>query len=230
MNNWISELYTIPKWKKFSQSHEECYIDYILNNIESKQKFILELGAWDGYHLSNTRWFIDNLGYSALLIDGDNHGNESVHQHFITKENILELLEKYKCYTEFDFFCIDLDGNDLYIMEQVLSKYKPSLIVAEFNPIFQIGESYTIEYNSTHEWGNDNYYGFSFEAGLIMASKFGYTCIFQNDNLNMYFVENEVLANSLGIDVSELKNLGTPSYTPTHYHPQSPKTQWVKYG
>ena len=230
MNNWISELYTIPKWKEFSQAHEECYIQHILKNIESKQRFILELGAWDGYHLSNTRWFIQNEGYAALLIDGDNHGNEMVRQHFITRENIKDLLHKYECYKEFDFFCIDLDGNDIYIIEEVLSQYKPSLIVAEFNPIFERGESVTIQYNPNHGWNNDNFYGFSFEAGLIMADKFGYTCIFQNDNLNMYFVENEVLAKSLDIDVSELKDLGTPTYTPTHYHPQSPKIDWVIYG
>lgn len=230
MNNWISELYTIDKWKEFSQAHEECYIHHILQNIKSKQRFILELGAWDGVHLSNTKWFIDYKGYSALLIDGNNHGNDKVRQHFITKENVLELLDMYHCFKEFDLFCIDLDGNDLYIIEEVLSKYKPSLIVAEFNPIFQHGESVTIQYNPDHIWGGDNFYGFSFEAGLIMADKFGYTCIFQNDNLNMYFVENEVLAKSLDIEVSELKNLGTPTYVPTHYHPQSPKIEWVKYG
>lgn len=230
MKNWINELYTIPKWKEYSQSNEESYIHYILQNIESKEKFILELGAWDGYHLSNTRWFIDNLGYSALLIDGDNHGNEMVHEHFITRENVVQLLEKYECPKEFDFFCIDLDGNDLYIMEEVLSKYKPSLIVSEFNPIFNLEESVTIQYDANHSWNNDNFYGFSFKAGLVMADKFGYKCIFQNDNLNMYFVENEVLAQSLGIEVSDLEYLNTPSYVPTHYHPQSNRTEWVIYG
>ena len=219
--SWINELYTIPKWSKFSQAHEECYIEHILKNIPSKSKFILELGAWDGYHLSNTRWLIDDLGYDALLIDGDNHGNKAVHEHFITKENILSILSQYNCPKEFDFFCIDLDGNDIYILDEVLKEYSPSLIVAEFNPIFNQNESYAIEYNPTHQWENDNYYGFSFLAGIKMAEKNGYTCIFQNDNLNMYFLKNELLE---GITFQ------MPTYTQTHYHPNSPKNNWIVYG
>lgn len=219
--SWINELYTISKWSKFSQAHEECYINHILKNIPSKNKFILELGAWDGYHLSNTRWFIDDLGYDALLIDGDNHGNEAVHEHFITKENVTNLLSMYKCPKDFDFLCIDLDGNDIYILEEILKKYSPSLIVAEFNPIFQPNESKAIEYNPNHQWENDNYYGFSFLAGIKMAEKHGYTCIFQNDNLNMYFLENQLL---------EGLTFQIPTYTQTHYHPNSSKNNWIVYG
>jgi len=219
--NWITDLYTISKWGKYSQANEECYIKHILHNIPSKNKFILELGAWDAVHLSNTKYFIDEYDFDALLIDGDNHGNSVVKEHFITKENILDILEKYECPKEFDFLCIDLDGNDIYILDEILTKYKPSLIVAEFNPIFQHNESVAIEYNPTHEWGNDNYYGFSFLAGIKMAEKNGYTCIFQNDNLNMYFVKNEFI---------EGLTFQAPTYTQTHYHPQSPKNTWVVYG
>jgi hypothetical protein len=218
--SWINNLYTLSKWKKYSQAHEECYIQHILNNIPSKNKFILELGAWDAVHLSNTKYFIDELNYDALLIDGDNHGNSVVKEHFITKENILGILEKYECPKEFDFLCIDLDGNDIYILDEILTKYKPLLIVAEFNPIFQHSESVAIEYNDSHTWDIDNYYGFSFSAGLAMAKKNGYTCIFQNDNLNMYFIENSL------VDV----DFQAPTYIPTHYHPQSRKNNWVVYG
>lgn len=230
MSNWIADLYTIPKFKKYSQAHEEGYILHILNNITSKKKYLVELGAWDGFHLSNTRLLIEDYGFKSLLIDGDNHGNEEVKQHFIIKENVLPLLKTYKCPKTFDLFCIDLDGYDIYIIEQVLSYYRPSVIVCEFNPIFPIGVSKAIEYNPNHTWNNDNYYGFSFEAGLKLAAKFGYTCIFQNDNLNMYFVDNQVLAESLCISLAELKDLNiTTSYIPTHYHPQSNKTTWVDY-
>jgi len=221
--NWVHELYTLPKWKKYSQSHEECYIDHILKNIPSINKHIVELGAWDGFHLSNTRYFIEDLGYTALLIDGDNKGNTEVKQHFITAGNVVELLEKYETPKEFDFFCIDLDGNDLYIMEEVLKNYQPSLIVAEFNPIFSADQSYTIQYNPDHTWQEDNYYGFSFLAGKKVAEKYGYTCIFQNDNLNMYFVRNEFL---------QYVQVPNVTYAVTNYHPQHPQTDrhvWVQY-
>ena len=214
--NFIQELYTLPLWKRYAQTHEEAYIDHILKNIKTS-KFLVELGAWDGFHLSNTRYFIEQ-GFNHILIDGDNHGNQEVREHFITRENVIEILEKYNCPKEFDLLCIDLDGNDIYVLEEVLKNYQPSVICAEFNPIHT--ESVAIRYNPEHTWNNDNFYGFSFAAGLKLAERYGYTCVFQNDNLNMYFVHNSHLA---GIEVPQV------SFQVTHYHVPSTKNDWVAY-
>jgi hypothetical protein len=227
--NWIEQLYHIPKWKKYSQCNEECYLEHILKALPDGNKTLVELGAWDGYHLSNTRYFIEQ-GYKAILIDGDNKGNEEVKQHFITRDNVVELLKKYQTPKIFDLFCIDLDGNDIYILEEVLKNYKPNVIIAEYNPIFQPNESYAIKYNPEHTWSEDDYYGFSFEAGMILSKLYGYTCIFQNDNLNMYFVENSILAFSLGVSATELsQHIPKVTYESKVYHPKSAKTDWIKY-
>jgi len=115
--------------------------------------------------------------------------------------------------------CVDIDGNDLYIIEKILTKYKPSLIVAEYNPIWDANQSKTIKYNPSHTWSNDDYYGFSFLAGKKMAEKYGYTCVFENDSLNMYFVRDEYLE---GIKPEV-------TYKQTFYHPRSSKTDWIDY-
>ena len=227
--SWLKKFNEIPKWKKYSQSHEETYIRHILDNIKPAGNIILELGAWDGFHLSNTRYFIE-LGYHALLIDGDNLGNAEVKKHFITQDNILSILEQYNLPPVFDLFCIDLDGNDIYIMEKVLSVYRPHVIVAEFNPIFQTGVSKAIKYNPDHTWNNDDYYGFSFTAGVKLANKCGYTVVHQNDNLNMYFIRTDVLCEVFHVEQSGL-NAFVPhvSHTVTHYHPHNNKGIWVDY-
>ncbi len=226
--NWLNELPAITVWKKYSQANEESYLDHILKNIRPINKMILEFGSWDGYHLSNVRYFMEQ-GYKALLIDGDNHGNSEVKQHFVTRENVLSILEQYDMPKEFDLLCLDLDGCDIYIFDEILSKYKPSVIIAEFNPIFSEQQSFTIAYNPEHTWNNDDFYGFSFAAGVKMGKKNGYTCIFQNDNLNMYFVENNILAESLGISVEEIAQLPKVTYSVTNYHPKSVKNDWVIY-
>jgi hypothetical protein len=64
MSNWVQQLQTLPTWKKYSQCGEEAYIEFILQNIEPKNKHLVELGAWDGYHFSNSRYFIEK-GYTA---------------------------------------------------------------------------------------------------------------------------------------------------------------------
>ena len=218
VKSWINDIKNVEKWKKYSQEGEEAYIDFILSNIPDKGKHLVELGAWDGHYLSNTRHLIED-GYTALLIDGDNRGNNEVKEHFITKDNVVKLLNQYNTPEEFDLLVIDLDGNDHYILDEVLGSFKPSLVVAEFNPIFENNESKVITYNENHRWNNDDYYGFSFKAGIKLGRKHGYTCVFQNDSLNMYFVRNEFVE----IDPKV-------TYTKTNYHPASNRTsEWLNY-
>lgn len=219
--NWIENLYHLEKWKKHSQANEESYLKHILDNIDKKTKYLVDIGAWDGYHLSNTRYFLEEEGYRGILIDADGRGNSQVKEHFVTKENIISILKKYKCLKEFDLLCIDVDGNDIYILDEILTYYSPKLIIAEFNPIFKKGESFTITYDENHSWGGDTYYGFSFSAGMKMAEKNNYTCIFQNDDLNMYFLRNDLLN---GLSVPEVNyNEGAI------YHPYSTKNTWLEY-
>jgi hypothetical protein len=204
----------VDKWFKYSQSGEEAYIQYLLSVNRGINNHLVEIGAWDGFHLSNTRFLIEK-NWTHLLIDGDNHGNTEVKKHFVTKENILEILSSYNTPKEFDFLSIDVDGNDLYILEEILTQYFPTLIVAEFNPIWQSHESKVITYDPTHTWNNDDYYGFSFLAGKKMAAKYGYSCVFQNDSLNMYFVKNAPEMNV--------------QYDVKNYHPHSSKNSWIDY-
>ena len=214
--HWIHQIRN-NKFTKYSQTGEEGYVDFILSNLPEKGKHLVEIGAWDGHYLSNTRYFIEK-GYSHLLIDGDNRGNAEVKEHFITQENVLELLQSYETPTEFDLLCVDIDGNDLYILDKILGRYKPTLVLAEFNPIWEAHESKTITYNAGHTWANDDYYGFSFLAGKKMAAKHGYTCIFENDSLNMYFVRTEMLD-----FIPEI------SYKTAYYHPRSGEKGWIDY-
>jgi len=224
--SWVNQLPKIEKWNKYSQCGEEAYIGFILENLSTAindahlhKMHLVELGAWDGFHLSNTRFLIE-LGYSDLLIDGDNRGNKEVKEFFINRDNIITFLVENNTPIHFDLLCVDIDGNDLYIIEKILSKYTPSLIVAEFNPIWQSNESKVIAYDEYHEWSKDDFYGFSFAAGIKMAEKFGYVCVHQNDNLNMYFVRKELLGDIVMPQVI---------YTPTNYHPKSEKNNWIDY-
>lgn len=204
----------VDKWFKYSQSGEEAYIEYLLSVNRGVNNHLVEIGAWDGFHLSNTRFLIEK-NWTHLLIDGDNHGNTEVKQHFVTQENILDILSSYNTPKEFDFLSIDVDGNDLYILEKILTQYSPTLIVAEFNPIWQPHQSKVITYDAAHTWNNDDYYGFSFLAGKKMAAKYGYSCVFQNDSLNMYFVKGAPEMNV--------------QYDVKNYHPHSSKNTWIEY-
>jgi hypothetical protein len=215
--NWIKELANIENWNKYSQGGEEAYIDYILKELPTAN-FIVEIGAGDGYHLSNTRYFIEN-GYDSILIDADNQGNEEVKQHRIIKENVNAILSTYNCPKKFDYLSIDTDGNDFWILDELLTKYSPSFIVAEFNASIQKDRSVSIKYDSNFSWQGDDYYGFSFEAGKKLAEKHGYTIVFLNNNMNIFLLRNEFIE---GVDVPEY------TYEISDYFRASGRQDWVE--
>ena len=219
-DNWIYQLPNVPKFKKHSQTGEEGYLKFVLDNIGYNNKFLLDIGAWDGFHLSNTRYFIEDLGYNHLLIDGDNRGNTEVKQEWITKDNICEIMKKYDCPKEFSLLSYDTDGNDFDIIQALCSEYKPDVIVCEINGTIPLGISKKIEYNEKHTWNNDDYYGFSYSAAFRLAESIGYKIIFQNDALNVYMIRKELMENP---------NLDIPIYFQhNQYHAHNNVGKWVE--
>jgi hypothetical protein len=216
-DNWISQI-PYNKYKKYSQTGEEGYLKYILDNIGYGNKFLVDIGAWDGFHLSNTRMFIESLGYQGLLIDGDNRGNTEVKKEWITKENICQILEKHNCPKEFSLLSYDTDGNDFDIIQEMCRTYRPDLIICEVNGTIPLGISKKIKYNPNHTWNNDDYYGFSFSAGLKLAESIGYKIVFQNDALNLYMVRKDLLSNP-----ESSINL---NFQHNPYHPHNPIGIW----
>lgn len=182
----------LPVFQKYSQSGEEGYLEHLLNQLP-RENWIVELGAGDGIHISNTRYFIEK-GYNAILIDKDNRGNDDVKQHFIIRENIVPLLKTYKCPEKFDFLSIDIDGNDYWIIDEILQHYKPNVVIAEINAFIPNNVALTVKYDPDLEWKGDTYFGFNLKAGMKLAEKYGYTIVFQNDSMNIYMVRNEYVS------------------------------------
>ena len=58
-DNWIAKIRNAEKIKKYSQTGEEGVLQFILNQVGYGNNFLVDIGAWDGFHLSNTRFFIE---------------------------------------------------------------------------------------------------------------------------------------------------------------------------
>lgn len=216
-NNWIEQIHLHRK-KIYSQTGEEGFIEFILQNIGDGRKFLVDIGAGDGQHLSNTKYFLEECGYRGVRFDGNNHGNPEVREFRITKDNVCDLMRRYKCPKEFTFLSIDIDGNDYDILHKILTVYEPMLVVCEINGTIPEGVSKKIPYNENHVWNNDDYYGFSFSAGIKLAEAMGYRAVFQNDALNMYLVRKDLLENP-----DAHINL---NFQHCQYHPHNPQGVW----
>jgi hypothetical protein len=218
-DTWIAEIGN-HRFQKYSQTGEEGYIKFILDNIGYGNNYLVDIGAWDGFHLSNTRYFIEEHGFKKLLIDGNNHGNQEVKEEWVTAENACSILKKYRCPKEFTLLNYDTDGNDFDIIHAICQNYKPMLIVCEVNGTIPEGISKKIAYNPNHTWNSNDYYGFSFSAGLKLAEMLGYRIVFQNDALNLYMVRKDLLA--------EPNMKIALNFQHCQYHPHNPHGQWVE--
>jgi hypothetical protein len=134
----------------YSQFGEDGIVAEILRRIEqnhSLNKWCVDVGAWDGIHLSNTRVLIRDKGYSAVAIEGSesrvkdlraNYPQKNVHTvcKFVQpsgEKSLDVILRASRCPKDFDFLSIDIDGMDYYIFES-MREFRPKVVCIEFNP------------------------------------------------------------------------------------------------
>lgn len=176
--NWIEGLYELKGKDPYSQNGEGIYLEYIFHHLNIRKGSFIDIGAGDGFNLSNTR-HLKNLGWDGICLDkiyGDN----------IHTGNILSYMVKTP-----ELVSIDIDGNDYFVLDKILTHKSPAVVIAEFNAMYT--DSRTIKYNPDHEWAGDSYYGFTFEAGVKLARIHEYRVIFQNNDMNMYFVKDDLI-------------------------------------
>jgi len=203
--NWIEKMYRLNGKDMYSQNSEGYYLEYIFDNIyvHPHEKRFIDIGGGDGFYLSNTR-HLDNLGWSGRVLDRENGID-------ITIQNVQEFIEFNPA-----VLSIDIDGNDFWIIDEILKAQKPAVIIAEFNASYI--DSRAIKYNPLHEWAGDSYYGFTFKAGEKLAELHGYKVIFQIADMNMIMVRADLIE---GLYVPPV------TYKQSDYFKMSERTDWI---
>ena len=159
----IKNPYWLLEYKKnvFSQTGEDGIIEKIFEIIPEKDFWCVEFGAWDGIMNSNSRNLIINFGYSAVLIEAGKRKFAELKKNysdnpkvitlnkfvgFSNNDNLDRILETTPIPKNFDFLCIDIDGNDYHVWK-ALNNYKPKVVCIEFNPTIPNEIEYVQEAN-----------------------------------------------------------------------------------
>ena len=175
----------------------------------------IDIGAGDGFRLSNTRDLIERHGATGLLIDADPQGNPDVIKAFVTADNIGELVDGHE---RVDFLSIDIDGNDFWILKEAIYYAKPALIMAEVNTRFHSAdEAFTVPYDPARNWNNDDHFGMSFGAFRKLMEANGYTVVHM-EGINALAMRNDLVTPDTPIDIRYAYSFG---------HAPSKNTQWV---
>ena len=107
---------------------------------------------------------------------------------------------------ELDFFSLDIDGNDYYVMEQLLNNaFCPKVICVEYNAKFHPPDKFKIKYNASHVWDETDYVGCCLQDYVDLFTKFNYTLVCCNiAGTNAFFVRNEFALKFQRYTVEEL--------------------------
>lgn len=224
--------------KIFSQNGEDGItlklIELLYENDTKETKFYVEFGVEDGNEC-NTRILRDHIDWNGLLMDA-NHENHFIHlkKEFITKNNIIDLFQKYNVPLHIHLLSIDIDFNDFYVLKEILKHYVCDIIICEYNASHAPNEDKIVIYDENGRWDETNYYGVSL-LSLCKLCK-DYTLIYcETKGVNSFFIRSELLVQKQleflhQGNIEKIYRLPKYSHGPNGGHPQDPhQRKFVSY-
>lgn len=188
--------------KCFSQADEDGLLIEIIRRIEIENGTFVEFGCGDGRQnnsliLLALNWRGIWVGGQDLVINTLNSKRLRFFKSWVTLDNILETYKsgvEALAIKDIDLVSMDLDGNDLYFIEELLSNgVAPKIFIAEYNGKFPPPVKFTIEYDAAHTWKSDDYTGASLSSLVELFEKYDYKLICCNaaTGVNAFFVKNK---------------------------------------
>lgn len=205
----------VGRTEYWAQAGEDGVLEAIFEWIGTTNKYCVDIGAGDGWNLSNVRRLLQQ-GWTGLLIDGSGP-HDGVVQAMVSYANVWSVLTKHAVPAEFDLLSLDIDGQDYWVLAEILVNRKPRVIVCEFNAAKK--GSVTVPKNSAFAHDGTTYYGASFDAFRGLCERRGYTLVRNHHDVNLFFVLS-----------SEIEGI-TPkvTYKQRNYHrPDTKRREWVR--
>lgn len=184
--------------KFYSQNDEDGILLEICRRIGLEDGVFVELGIGNG--LENNSLILLMHGWRGVWLGGEELAFEIpndgplVHQRaWITRENCRELVEHglgALGAARLDMLSVDIDGNDLYVLDEILKGgAAPAVVVVEYNGKFPPPVRWTIAYDPQHVWDMTDYQGASLQSLADMLEPHGYRLVACNvTGANAFFV------------------------------------------
>lgn len=147
----------------------EKYIEIL--QLNDKEKTFVDIGAGNGIRMSNTYELVQK-NWNGVGIDYDSRKVSQMAYAYkffpgvfscrcsVTPFNIVNLLKAYSIKEDFELLSLDIDSFDYWVLDAILSVFRPRLIVSEYNekipPPVKFAVSYDPQFRLTH-----HFYGYS---------------------------------------------------------------------
>ncbi|HZY96886.1 MAG TPA: hypothetical protein VFE35_07275 [Candidatus Cybelea sp.] len=206
-----------------SQQGEDGILREIFYRIGPGRRFFIEFGVEDG-SVCNTALMASRYGWGGLYIEADSaripglrerwagRHDIKVRQAFITAENIAGIFEEAGVPDEPDLLSIDIDGNDYWVWK-ALAKYRPRVVVIEYNAAYPPPRRWIMAYNPDHRWDWTTHFGASLSAMTDLGSRLGYALVGTDTHgVNAFFIRRDLLAESGLREVTPEESYHPPRY------------------
>eukprot|EP01032_Pedospumella_encystans_P013992 gene13992-16088_t len=163
--------------------------------------YCIDIGAWDGQHLSNTYQLVHSWNWGGLLVEANSERHEQLCALYSTRPDVTcidclvdidgesalsFILQKHNVPLDLDFVSIDVDGADYHLWESIGNTYKPRVMCIEFNPTIPNHVHYVQERDITVQEGS------SLLALAELGRSFGYHLVVTT-TFNAIFVRQDLL-------------------------------------
>jgi len=223
------------EFKQYSQHGEDGVISFLTSAIREPDHYFIEIGCSDGRE-NNSSALLER-GYSGVAIDGDAQKMASYTQFAMSKgwlgrvlplscminfNNVVDIFSHFAVMTP-DFFSLDIDGIDYYVMTHLLiAGFKPKVVCVEYNATMTeqpIVVNYDESFNRWHKHQSGMYYGCSVASWKYLFEQFGYRFVtVESSGTNAFFVDE----NAVNLDkVAQLKG---EAYLESAYYNETRKT------
>lgn len=191
-----------------SQWGEDGIIEWLVSKLPGIDRSFVEFGV-ENFTEANTRFLLQHRGWRGLVMDGSEMHMaslraEAIHwmhdivaaSHFVTAENINDLIIRHGFAGELGLLSVDIDGNDYWVLKAI-DCVRPALLIVEFNGVFGDRHAITTPYDPAFErlrkHQSGQYFGASIQAMIELAEQKGFTFLGSNSNgINAFFVRNDL--------------------------------------
>jgi len=174
--NFVRDLHR-HRAQHFSQNGEDGVIARLLEHVGVTNRFYVELGTGNGDEC-NTR-YLRERGWSGVMLDcAYENPALDLHQEFITAANVNGLMAKYGVPDSFDLLSIDIDGNDYWVWNALAARYRPRVVVIEYNAAVPSNVAVSMPYAADHHWAGQDNTGQSLLALRNLSISKGYSLVY----------------------------------------------------
>ena len=200
----------------FSNFGEQQIIEKYIAKLSIDNETIVDIGAGDGMRRSNSYSLIAN-GWIGLGIESDPRAFAKLadaYRHYpnafacrfkADPENICALLASYGVERDLGILSLDIDSYDFYVLDAVLTHFRPRLVVTEINEKTPPPIRFVADVDPDFVM-KDHFFGYSITALAELLKKHDYALL--ELEYNNAFIAPAELSGASPVSVSAAYNAG----------------------